>query len=357
MADFIKLDDDTGDTAGVGDTTPTDRSDPIARYLDSVVDDGDKSEENKDAGAEGGEKQEDAKQLTDVKSGDGSDKDGKSQSKPNEAGEKDKGSGSAAKPGDLVENGVVVARAGAERRHYEKAKLAESQLSMRSNELKQANDSRERLQNELNTLRNTVQSLNGADPQHLATGVKLVRDLQRDPAGTLKTLLTEAMAAGYTVEGIGAGIDTNSIRQAMMQQIEPLLTAQQQNEQQTQQAQALEQEVTQFYSSHPDALVHDEVIAAVISKNPQMPLSDAYFQLRNSVIDRGLDWSKPLAPQMQDTSEQNKQQQPQQKPMPNGRGPSGQTQLANADRTVVAHESTSSGDIVKAAMREAGLKI
>jgi hypothetical protein len=42
--------------------------------------------------------------------------------------------------------------------------------------------------------------------QHLATAVRMFTDLQRDPAGTLKKLLAEAVALGHTVEGIGQGI-------------------------------------------------------------------------------------------------------------------------------------------------------
>ena len=359
MPDFIKLDDITGDNS-VQDTTvapdPNRSSDPIARYLDATIGvDGAETDPNADpkSGAENKDGKDGGKQAADGQASDSGNKDDLGKPGADQKGKKDEGKTGAA--GDLTLPDGTVVKAGAERRFYERNKLTESQLSMRSNELQQANQARERLQTELNTLKNTVQSTQGAEPQVVATGVKLVRDLQRDPQGTLRNLLTEAVAAGYTIDGIGAGIDVQSIRDAFQRQLAPLLEAQQQQEQGKQVNTEIEQQVTQFYTQHPDATMHDEVIAAIIAKNPQFSLTDAYYQLRNAVIDRGLDWSKPLGAQLE-ASEQT-QQQPPAKPMPNGRGPNGTSQVADAGRTVVAHESTDMGSIIKAAMRDNGMNI
>jgi hypothetical protein len=52
-----------------------------------------------------------------------------------------------------------------------------------------------------------MQSSSSLPPAHLATAVRMFTDLQRDPSGTLKKLLAEAVALGHTVEGIGQGVD------------------------------------------------------------------------------------------------------------------------------------------------------
>ncbi len=333
--------------------------DPIGRYLDSVVgaEDGEDSanleatEGNKDASDKSS-----AEPTVVAKPSTSDNKDSAGKQGTDKKGAKDESKASPA-AGDLTLQDGTVVKAGVERRLYdkyqEKAKLAESQLSMKTNELNQANASRQRVEQELAQLKTTVSSLNGADPQVVSTGLKLVKDLQRDPTGTLKALLTEALAAGYTIEGIGAGVDAQSIRAEVLKQFEPLqqqLSVQQQ-EQQTNQA--IEQEVTTFYTQFPDARVHDDVIAAVIQKNPQLSLSEAYYQLRSATIDRGLDWSQPLAPQL---AGEQQQQQTQQKPMVNGRTVV-EGQLADADKTAVAHESTDMGSIIKSAMRDNGMKI
>lgn len=333
------------------------KDDPIARYLNETVGQEPDAEDAANAEAQTGDKastdQGGKEPTADKKPSTGDNKDDAGKPASDKKGEEDKSKGGAT--GDITVDGVVI-KAGAERRFYEKARLAESHLSMKQNELNQANQARDRLQQELTQLKTTVSSLNGADPAIVSTGLKLVKDLQRDPTGTLKALLTEALAAGYTIEGIGAGIDAQSIRGEVLKQFAPLQEQQQRLQQEQQTNQAIEQEVTNFYSSFPDARIHDDIIAQVIAKNPQLSLSEAYYQLKSAAIDRNLDWSKPLAPQIAGEQQQQQPQQ-QQKPMTNGRGPQGDVKVATADKTVVAHESTDMGSIIKAAMRDNGMNI
>lgn len=331
--------------------------DPISRAISGTL-----GEEGEDIDPESGDEgsgEEDGKQQQDAgQDSSGGDKNDNKQQAPDGKGKKDKEQAGTTNNGDLrLADGTVV-KGGAERRHYEKARLFEQQLSMAKNELQQANNSRQQLQNELNTLKQTVQQVQGADPAHVATGVKLVRDLSRDPVGTLKTLLTEAIGAGYTIDGIAAGIDAAAIRQSLEAKLQPYIDAAQQQQQAQQTDQEIEQEVGQFFAQYPDARLHDELIAGVMQKNPQLSMTEAYYQLKLAVVDRGLDWSQPLVPQMQAGEQQQQSpQQQQQKPMPNGRTPANATQATPADKIPVAHESTDMSSIVKQAMRESGLKI
>lgn len=337
---------------------PDANDDPISRAISETL--GETNEQN--TGAEGGDegkKPEDGKQQSEAGADrSGGDKNDNKQQAPDGKGKKDEKQASPAN-GDLTLPDGSVVKAGAERRHYEGRRLAEQQLSMRTNELKQANDSKQRVVDELNTLKSSVQSLHGAEPAQIATGLKIVRDLTRDPVGTLKSLLTEAVAAGYTIEGIAQGIDVNSIRQSFEAKLQPLLEQNQQQEQQQKITQDIEAEVTQFFGTHPDAVIHDALIAQVMQKNPSLDIRDAYYQLKMAANDRGLDWTQPLVPQMQasEQQQQNNQQQQQQKPMPNGRTPANAAQAEPADKIAVAHESTDMGSIVKQAMRESGLSI
>lgn len=334
------------------------KNDPISRAINSTLGETDAEDTSTESGDEGKKQEDGTKQQEAGPDSSGDNKNNNQQQATDKKGKKDEKPTGAAN-GDLTLVDGTVVKAGKERRYYERAELTRQQLSMRTNELQQANASKERIQQELNTLKNTVQSLHGAEPAHVATGIKLVRDLTRDPVGTLKALLTEAVAAGYTIEGIGAGIDAQSIRQSLESKIQPLLEQQQQQQTVEQTTQQIEQEVTQFFAAFPDAVPHDALIAQVMERNPSLTISDAYFQLKSAAIDRGLDWSKPLVPQMQASEQQQQpsQQQQQQKPMPNGRTPVNAEQAQAADKIAVAHESTDMGSIVKAAMRESGLNI
>jgi hypothetical protein len=53
----------------------------------------------------------------------------------------------------------------------------------------------------------------------MATAARLFTDLQRDPSGTLKKLLAEAVALGHTVEGIGQGVDVAAITAAVKSEL------------------------------------------------------------------------------------------------------------------------------------------
>ena len=81
---------------------------------------------------------------------------------------------------------------------------------------------------------------------------------------------------------------------------------------------------------------------------------DAYYRLRASVIDNGLDWSKPLAPQIAATQNRSAQKPQTPAPMTNGR-PAVASTVIERDQNPFSPEGGTTDDIVKAAMREAGI--
>lgn len=256
-----------------------------------------------------------------------------------------------ARPGDLTLPDGSIVRAGAERRHYETLQVTRQQLQARDGELTNT-------RNELNTVKAKLEAydratteLNGVDPVQAASAVKLYRDLVSDTPGTLQKLIVEAKAKGYSIEGAGAGIDTAAIIAALGSQNRPQVeTPQVDYEKQAQ------EETATFLSKYPDANLHTPEMTMLVQSHPDKTLEEIYFALKTQVVANGLDWSKPLQPQIT----ARKQQQipapviPPVKPLTNGRGPDvfAATDLTT-DPKLVQGDSTE--DIIREAMREAGM--
>lgn len=274
----------------------------------------------------------------------------KSQSQPNKEGTQAPQQTHGAK--DLTLGDGTVVKGGAERRFYEQRETARQQAEHYK---KQADTTSQRvttLESELQSLRQTTESLRGVDPQTLQIGAAIVTDLQRDPVGTMKKLLAEVVAQGHSIESIGVGVDTLAIQRM----IDERLPANQQNEPTEQEIlQQAQHEVNNFYGSHPDARPHDNVLGRMLRDNPGVDLDTAYFELKNAFAEKGFDWSRSLEDNLKETSSPTTPQPPQQQQMPNGRPMT--PNVSNANEVKVAHEDTDMSDIVRAAMRESGLQV
>ena len=313
------------------------------------------TDESKNTGTEG-EKQGEQNKTTeggDKQAADRSDSNGDGKNNQQQQKADDKGKENKEQPlaaGDLkLQDGTIV-KAGAERRYYEQYNIERQRSADLNNQLKQMTGSRDRFRDEVNTLRSTAQSLQGAEPEVTALGIKIVGDLQRDPLGTVRKLVAECVAAGHTIEGIQAGLSAEVM--AMIQQ--RVTPTQQQGPTEEEINNAALAEVNEFYGSFPDARVHDALLARVLADHPTLDMRTAYFELKKSFAEKGFDWSKPLEVNLQSQQRQQPNPQQQQKPMPNGRAP---VEMNLADKTVVAQANADTSDIIKEAMREAGLNI
>lgn len=256
-----------------------------------------------------------------------------------------------ARPGDLTLNDGTIVRAGAERRHYETLQVTRQQLGAREQELNTTRTELNTVKAKLEAYDAATTQLNGIDPVQAASAVKLYRDLVSDTPGTLQKLIVEAKAKGYSIEGAGAGIDTAAIIAALGSQNRPQVeTPQVDYEKQAQ------EETATFLSKYPDANLHTPEMTMLVQSHPDKTLEEIYFALKTQVVANGLDWSKPLQPQIT----ARKQQQipapviPPVKPLTNGRGPDvfAATDLTT-DPKLVQGDSTE--DIIREAMREAGM--
>lgn len=280
------------------------------------------------------------------------------------------GQGAAPAGKDLVLKGQgpgntdLVLKAGVERRLYEQGRLAFDQLRVSQESARTLQDQLRTAQTELETTRNAVQAAQGLPPADLAIAVTLFNDIRTNPVAAVQKLLGELQAAGLTVEGAGATVTPQAIEAIVARQMATL--TQQQGPSEADIVQAATQEAGQFFVRHPDAKLHESHIAALLHDNRGADLQTAYFGLREQFIKHGYDWNRPLEEQMLERQGATNTQQTQQAPasangsavaMPHGRPNPTSAGTQNADAPAVMHESTSTDDIIKMAMRASGLKI
>jgi hypothetical protein len=346
------------------EAAPTANEDPFEKHINIAIEaqDGKPDESTTQtpnaetpSGTEAGKTGEPAKSgdKKDSTSGGG---DRTAQQQPDKKGQEEKKPTAGAKDLTLADGTVV--RGGPERRFYEQREVARQEANHWKTQATTLQRERDEAIRERDTIRQSVESVQGVPPDHVRIGVNIVRDLQSDPVGTMKKLLAEVLAQGHSVESIGAGVD-----QLARQRVIDAYLAQNPQQQQTSEAdiaREAQETATRFYTNHPDARPHDALLARMMGDHPELELESAYFQLKNEFIARGYDWSLSLEENLKQSAspESNStQQQPAPKaPLPNGRNID-TTTTHSADEVRIAHEDSDMGDIVKQAMREAGMNV
>jgi hypothetical protein len=251
-------------------------------------------------------------------------------------------------PQDLVDrDGNVIASGGKERRFYETAQKERSRA--------------EGLANEVTSLKQQMEAINSAgtlgtqynlSPEELTTGAQLISSYKNNPVETMQYMLTQAQASGHNVDGIGGGgsMDMQAVKQMLDTALQPLLS------EHTERADTQEANdralgiYNGFMTQHPDAAVHENSLARLLQEDPNLSPEAAYFKLQNFYLQRSLDWTKPLEQLHKEfsaakTSESTQQQLPE-----------GGVATSNVTDTArVADVNTSTDDIIRQAMEEAGI--
>lgn len=223
------------------------------------------------------------------------------------------------------------------------------------------------LETELGTLRTQVQTYENAskqigstDPETTGAALKLYNDLNQNPVQTLTAVVAQLKAAGYNVDNIAPGVDTAAISRLIDERL---------GKTNTQDGNAggdeVVKEVNQFFSDYPDAVIHDDVLGNIIDAFPNISPVQAYNRLKAEANEKGLDWSKPLAPQMalrkldasKAASGQEQNKQPDTPAMLNGRGAVNAVVERDPLDDVNAGENQTYADIIKQSMNEAGYKV
>jgi hypothetical protein len=343
-------------------------SDPVlSKHLDMAIEaqDGKKTDATTEGATPKEPTNEPAKGSEAAKSDStSSTKDSTAQPKPDEKGKETKGNTGG--PKDLVLKGQgpdgtdLVIKSGPERRFYEQLQTARQRTEHLNNEIKTRDTRINELTTKMQTLEGSVAAVNGMPPQQLATAARLFTDLQRDPSGTLKKLLAEAVALGHTVEGIGQGVDVAAITATLRNELAAKDTAREPTEQEINAS--VEKDINNFYSRFPDARTHDALLGAVIRDHPDLSLEAAYFQLKDAFAEKGFDWTRTIEDNVRDstaqvTTDTTPNNGAPSKPLPNGGNtPNGNEPIEKHDHVVMS-ENADMGDIVRAAMRENGLNV
>jgi len=255
----------------------------------------------------------------------------------------------AGSPQDLKDaQGNLIATGGKERRFYETAQRERVRA--------------DGLAKEVETLKTNIEAINNAGtlgtqysltPEELTTGAQIIAAYKKNPVETIQYMLTQAQSQGHNVEAIsGGGVDMAAIKQLLDTSLQPLVTEQNQRND-TQAAEDRAKEIyNTFNATYPDAAVHENSLARLLNQEPNLSPEAAYFKLQSYYAQRNLDWTKSLETLQKEqqlaTPGANTQQA-----LPEGGVATPVTDTADT----VADVNTSTGDIVKDAMREAGIEI
>lgn len=268
--------------------------------------------------------------------------------------------------GNLVDprTGAIIATAGDGRRWYEENRRTSYQLTQAKQQIDQIN-----VQLQAYKEANAAATQLELQPAETLMAMQLFANYKKDPIATFKWMLTEAQAAGHNLSSIfpnGAGaFDPAAIKQMIASELAPLRQASEREQAIQQAGEEGRQETEAFYAEHPDAQMHENVLVSILQREMEtLPrerwasLETHYYKLKTWALEKGLDWNRPLAPQLNgDANATGNQQQPmgQQRPMlthgvpPTGRGGNIQPRSNGA----VASENMTSAEIVREALAEA----
>jgi hypothetical protein len=251
-------------------------------------------------------------------------------------------------PQDLVDkNGQVIATGGKERRFYETAQREKVRADNATKELETAKGQITAYENA-----GSVGTQYNLTADEVVTGAQLIAAYKENPVDAIKYMLTQAQANGHNVDTIiSGGTDMTAMKQMVDNALAPIL-GQQKQEADTQ---AITAQATEMYNSfmgqHPDAAVHEDTISRLLQEQPSLTLEAAYYKLQSYYNGRGLDWTKSLGTLQQEAQAKppviNTQPQP---PEGGGIANNNVTNTAN-----VADVNTSTDDIIKQAMMDAGV--
>lgn len=207
-------------------------------------------------------------------------------------------------------------------------------------------------------------------PDEYSIGARIMAAYKSDPKKAIAFLISEAQNSGVDmsdlgVSGGGISVDTirSTVKDIIAESLKPFefITADRQQQEQDREATLEATHATNdFLSTYPDAEIHADAIAKIMNTKPgEIDIEKAYWILSAHAAKNGLDWNKPLVPQIQAKLGQTPNNtQPantgRRLPELNGR-PHNDSVIERTPR--VMGGMSSSSDIVKEAMREAGMNV
>jgi hypothetical protein len=270
--------------------------------------------------------------------------------------------------GNLIDkDGNILATAGAERRHFERAQQQQRYIDRIEKELIDA-----RKQDAYARALNEVPQKLGLSMSEAEMGLQAIASFKKDPVATARWMLQETMRQGYNLQqivgadakgqAVGGSLDLQAVRSMIAEAMQPLVGDRQAQQRQSEAEMGAQREYDEFVAKHEHATVHDDVLAAMLQSDPKMTPQVAYWQLREYATKHGLDFAQPLRAQVlarqQGGNRTNGHAQPrpnapqqQQMPMPNGSAP---TQAMQQGPNMAAPDEAWDV-IVRQSMQDAGL--
>lgn len=264
--------------------------------------------------------------------------------------------------------GAVVAYAGAERKAFERMLPHINEVRTQAEQYRVALESA--------SAANAIASKLNLTPEEFSIGARIMNVFKSDPKQAIRFMLQEATNNGIDTSDLGAGggVSVNAIKETVQSIVTEALkpfsvfTQERQQQEETQQAQQQAQEfINEFATTHPDAVIHFPSIAKIMNAKPGTDANTAYLILQNHALRNGFDWSHDLVPQIQarvngangTTTTVNNTVIPANagnRNLPNMNGRANSDAIGAMPKMSLSGDK-SSGDVVKEAMRLAGMDI
>ncbi len=252
--------------------------------------------------------------------------------------------------------GNPVARAGSERRLFERNVRMQGELDARQQQITQ-------LQQQLQQVGNVGEEPRrlGLDADDLRVGYPIIAEFKKDPVKAARNVLEMVMGMGHNLSDILGGnakdaVEMGAISRLIDQRMAPLHRIEQsaaRQEQETRLHEAARQEMARFFDEHEHSSVHADAIDNLLGRRPELTPEKAYYELRLFATQHGLDFSRPLAPQLanaQQQTQQNNRQPTRRSVPPMANGSRGNRQVALPDAVEVEATSTWD-DIIRNTLR------
>ncbi len=155
----------------------------------------------------------------------------------------------------------------------------------------------------------------GLNNQQFIEAVQLRASFEKDAPSAVRDVVARVLAQGYTMEQLFGpdavqGINTQAITQQMDQRLRPLTDRLAAQDAEVRRSEQARESYTAFVTEHEHAETHGEAIASLM-QDRGLPPEKAYYALEVFAARNGLDFSQPLAPQIQAAQNANRRRSPQ----------------------------------------------
>ena len=254
--------------------------------------------------------------------------------------------------GDLVDpaTGAVIAKAGNERRFFEAARTYRSEAEALRADFARVN-AEATAYREAATLPREL----GLSNTEVSNALQFFRHWKDNPAEAVKAILTEFRAMGYATEELGNAVDMAAIRRMIEETVSPFKQDREAATREAQTAANVDRELNALYTTMPWARNQQAEIIALLETDSTLTLREAALHVQTFALQRGLDLNTSVRNQMLSAQNGKQPQRPNNARMS---APPMTGDVPNVPRRAAPENaSTSSRDIVKSVMREAGFNV